>query len=143
MPWKKKIFAIAVVLLLFLGDYLYWTVPISLEKKLPEEVFDSMDMQLFYYDQYFVQKEIPVDGASLQAALDAVAQTEVTRRPKFGTMSQSFFYLYFHYPDGYTRVMVEENGELIVTPDHLKDKNLYFDGGEELYQALLALMKVS
>ena len=139
MSRKKKILVFLVILLLFLGDYLYWTVPFSLEKKLPEEIHDSLGMQLFYYDQFFDQKEIQVEVSDVKTVLEAVKHTEVTRKPKFGTMSQPFFYLYFHYPDGYTRVMAEENGNIIVTPDHLKDRNIYCDGGEELYRALLAL----
>ena len=142
MSRKKKalaVLAVLLILLILLCDYLYWTAPLSLEKQMPEEIFDSTKLQLFYYDEFFDSEEIPVEEADLQTVLDGVAQTEVTRKPKFGTMSQSFFYLYFYYYDGYTRVMVEENGEIIVTPDHLKDRNLYFDGGEELYRALLAL----
>lgn len=140
MSRKKKILVFLAILLLFLGDYLYWTVPFSLEKKLPEEIFDSARVQVFYYDQFFVAEEIPVEASDVKTVLEAVKHTEVTRKPKFGTMSQPFFYLYFYYPDGYTRVMAEENGNIIVTPDHLKDRNIYFDGGEELYQALLALV---
>lgn len=139
MSQKKKIFVILAIVLLLLGDFLYWTAPLSLKKQMPEEIFDSARIQLFYYDQFFDSEEIPVEEAALAAVLEAVEGTQVTRKPKFGTMSQPFFYLYFYYYDGYTRVMVEENGEIILTPDHLKDKNLYFDGGKELYRALLAL----
>ena len=140
MSRKKSLLVIFCVLLLLLGDYLYWTVPLVLKKEMPEEVYDSVKMQLFYYDQFFDQKEIPVEDAALTTVLEAVEQTEVTRRPKSGTMSEPFFRLFLYYPDGYTMLTVVENGKISLNPRIADRQVLYFDGGEELYQTLLTLV---
>jgi len=136
---KKKLLVFFSVILLLLGDYLYWTLPRPLNTDLPEEIYSSVKADLIYYDRYFTPKDIEVDEAQLADILNALAQTEVTRRPKFRTMSQPFFYLYLYYPDGYTVMTVVENGNLVVTPNMYRDRHVYFDGGEELYQVLLGL----
>ena len=141
MSWKKKILTVLAVLLLLLCDYLYWTVELPLTDKLPEAVQSTMDVQLIYYDDFFTSREITVEQEAVANILNTLEKTVVTRRPKFGTMSQSFFYLYLHYYDGYTRLLVVENGDISADPDHLSDKRIYFDGGEELFQTLLALTK--
>ena len=139
MSWKKKILPVLAVLLLLLWDYLYWTGGFSLGEKLPEAVQNTMDVQLVYYDDLFTSREITVEQEAVADILNAVEKTVVTRRPKFGTMSQPFFYLYLYYPDGYSRLLVVENGNISADPDMRSDRRIYFDGGEELYQTLLAL----
>lgn len=141
MSWKKKILTVLAVLLPFLCDYLYWTVELPLTDKLPEAVQGTMDVQLIYYDDFFTCREITVEQEAVANILNTLEKTVVTRRPKFGTMSQPFFYLYLYYPDGYTRILVVENGNISAEPDYLSDKRIYFDGGEELFQTLLVLTK--
>ena len=136
---KKKWIVILSVLFLLLADFLYWTAELPLRRKLPEMTEDTAKVQLFYYDETFASREILVEEGDIENLLGTVAGTSVTRRPKFATMSQPFFYLYLYYPDGYTRVLVVENGDVSLEPDMRSDKRLYFDGGEELYQTLLAL----
>jgi len=139
MSWKKKLLAILAVLLLLGCDYLYWTLELPLADKLPEAVQNTMGVQLFYYDDFFTSREITVEQEAVADILNALEGTAVTRCPKFGTMSQPFFYLYLHYPNGYTRLLVVENGDISADPDMDSDRRIYFDGGEELFQALLPL----
>ena len=136
---KKKWIVILSVLFLLLADFLYWTAELPLRRKLPEMTEDTAKVQLFYYDETFASRELLVEEGDIEKLLGTVAGTSVTRRPKFSTMSQPFFYLYLYYPDGYTRILVVENGDVSLEPDMRSDKRLYFDCGEELYQALLAL----
>ena len=114
MSWKKKILTVFAVLLLLLCDYLYWTVELPLMEKLPDEIQNTVSVQLFYYDEHFTSGEIAVGEEAVADILNALEGTTVTRRPKFGTMSQHFFYLYLHYYDGYTRLLVVENGVIHV-----------------------------
>lgn len=137
MSRRKKLLTVLAVLFLLLGDYLYWTVPMPLGSCLPDTVWNSTNAQLTGYDSLFTPREIAVETDMVEGILDAVKQTEVTRRPKFGTMSEPFFYLYLYYPDGYTRMTVVANGNISVDPDYRSDRRLYFDGGEELYRVLL------
>lgn len=135
----KKLRTVLVVLLLFLGDYLYWTLPLPLDSCLPEAVHSSVKAELIGHDSFFTPQTIEVETDMVTDILDAVKRTEVTRRPRFGSMSEPFFYLYLYYPDGYTRMTVVENGDISVVPDHLSDRQIYFDGGDELYRTLLQL----
>ena len=136
MSRKKKSLAFLVIGILLLADYLYWTVPIPLDRCLPEAVWDSTNAQLICYDSFFTPRNMEVETDLVEGILDAVKQTEVTRRPRSGTMSEPFCYLYLYYPDGYTRILVVQNGNISVVPDHGSDRQFYFDGGEELYRYL-------
>jgi len=135
----KKLLTVLVVLLLFSGDYLYWTISLPLDRCLPEAVYDSVKAELIGHDSFFTPRSIDVETDMVMDILDAVKRTAVTRRPKFVSMSEPLFYLYLYYPDGYTRMTVVENGDISVVPDHRSDRQIYFDGGEELYHALLQL----
>jgi len=136
MSRRKKLLSILAVVLLLLGDYLYWTFPMSLDRCLPKAVYGSTNADLIGYDSFFTPRNVELETDWVKGILDAVKQTEVTRRPKFGTMSEPFFYLYLYYPDGYTRMTVVANGNISVDPDYRSDRRLYFDGGEELYRVL-------
>ena len=136
---RKKLLAALAITALFLGDYLYWTLPQPLDRCLPGAVYSSEKADLIRYDAVFDSEKIDADEAALEAIFQALREAEVTRRPKFSTMSQPFFYLYLYYPDGYTCLTVVENGSISVVPDHRSDRRLYFDGGEELFDALQEL----
>ena len=136
MSRRKKLLTLLAVLLLFLADYLYWTVKRPLNACLPDAVYSSVKADLIYYDTFFDSRHIEADERMLAEILQAIDRSEVTRRPKFSTMSEPFFYLYLYYPDGYTCMTVVQNGYIAVTPDYRSDRRLYFDGGEELYQYL-------
>ena len=137
---KKKLFPILLILLLLLTDYLYWTVEFPLSHKTPEEAQNAEEAQLWYYDEFATPHEIIVSEEDLPEILQALDADKVTRRPKFATMSDPFFYLYLHYPYGYTCMTVVENGDISINPYYDSDKRLYFDGGRELYQTLFRLV---
>lgn len=139
MSRKKKLLAVLSVALLFLCDYLYWTLPLPLDSCLPEAVYGSVKVELIGHDSFFTPRTIELETNMVTDILDTLKQTAVTRRPKFSSMSEPFFYLYLYYPDGYTRMTVVENGDISVVPDHRSDRQIYFDGGEELYHVLLQL----
>ena len=136
MSRRKKLLMVLAVVLLFLGDYLYWTGKRPLNACLPDAVYSSVKADLIYYDTFFDSRHIEADDAMLAEILQAIDRVEVTRRPKFNTMSEPFFYLYLYYPNGYTRITIVQNGDISVVPDHRSDRQLYFDGGEGLYQYL-------
>ena len=136
MSRKKKLLAVLSVALLFLCDYLHWTIPLPLDSCLPEAVYGSVKVELIGHDSFFTPRTIAVETDMVTDILDALKQTAVTRRPKFVSMSEPFFYLYLYYPDGYTRMTVVANGNISVDPDYRSDRRLYFDGGEELYRVL-------
>ena len=139
MSRKKKLLVVLTVFFLLLGDYLYWTVNLPLDSCLPELVYSSVKADLTYHDTFFIPRGIEVEEDMVTEILDAVKQTEVTRRPKFSSMSEPFFYLYLYYPDGYTRMTIVENGNVSVVPDMRSDRQFYFDGGRELYRTLLQI----
>ncbi len=136
MSWKKRLLVIAAVLLLFLGDYLYWTAPISLGKQLPAKVWGKA--QLWYYDDGLIDStEIQVTEEDFGTIAAALENTRVTRRPRFQTMSQPWFYLVVQRPDGALVILtIVENGDIAVDPG--TGGKQYYDSGEELYQVLLA-----
>ena len=138
MSRKKRILAIFAVVLLFLGDYLYWTVPVSFGKAVAKESW--VGAQLWWYDEHFDSHEITIDETTLLQILSDIEGTEVTRRPKFLGMSQPYFMLYLYHSNGYPySLTIVENGCISITPEMDTDRRKYFDGGGELYQALLAL----
>lgn len=140
---KKHIKGIAAVFLccaLLLADFLYWTVSFSLGPKLPREAVTKV--QLWYYDEYFDSHELSVEGDALEALVSAVKTERVTKRPSFRTMSDPYFYLLLYCGDGYPSALtIVENGDISLDTEIVSDRRQYFDSGEELYQALLALRK--
>ncbi len=135
MSGKKKLLTILVILLLFLGDYLYWTAPLSLGKQLPAKVWGKT--QLWHYDEGILDStEIELAEEDFGKIAAALENTRVTRRPKFQTMSQPWFYLVMQRPDGALVILtIVENGDIAVDPG--TGRKQYYDSGEELYQLLL------
>lgn len=58
-------------------------------------------------------------------------------------MSQPFFYLFLYSEDGYARITVVENGDIVLNPRISDKRELYFDGGEELFAILKGMMNRS
>lgn len=141
MDRKKKVFAVVAVFLLLLGDYLYWSIPFSFGKVLPQESWTKV--QLWYYDEHFDSREILVEEEWIERILTTAAGTTVTNRPRFRTMSQPFFYLFLYHPNGYTRITVVENGDIDLNPRISDQRELYYDGGEELFAVLKGVMERS
>lgn len=138
MRRKKHFFCILAVLLLILGDCLYWTLPLSLERAIPDE--DWNQAELLYFDEYFNMREITLDEGTLQQILTSLSTARVSNGPRFHTMSQPYFLLYLYSDEGYPcSLTIVENGDISVTDDWVTDHRKYFDGGEELYEYLRML----
>lgn len=138
MSWKKKLLAIFVCLLLFLGDFLYWTIPFSFGKVLPEENWAKA--QLWYYDEHFEMREIPIDESTLQQIVTSLKGGQVTNRPRSRFRSLPDFELYLYSNRSLPcSINISDNGDISVAAELDTDHRKYFDGGQELYQALLAL----
>ena len=138
MSRKKKLLVMLALLLPFLADYLYWTTPFSLGKVLPEENWAKA--QLWYYDEHFDVREIPIDESALQQIVISLKGGQVTNRPRSRLRSLPDFELYLYAE----RILpcsinISENGNISVAAELDTDHRKYFDGGQELYQALLAL----
>lgn len=141
MPRQKKLLVIAAVLLLLLGDYLYWTIPFSLGKAVPNENWNGA--QLWYYDEHFDMQEIPIAETALQQLLTCLKTEKVTHRPRFRGMSQPYFQLYLYHGEGYPcSVTIVENGDISIAAEFDTDHRTYFDSGEELYRNLLSMTDV-
>lgn len=138
MSRKKMLFGIFAALLLLLGDFLYWTLPFSLGKAVPDENWNRA--QLWYYDEHFAVRELVIDETAVQRIVTNINAEKVTNRPRFHTMSQPYFLLYLYCDEGYPcSLTIVENGDISVTDDWVTDHRKYFDGGEELYEYLRIL----
>lgn len=135
--FRKICIAICVLALVIAGLYLYWETEIPLTNMLPDE--DWTKVQLFVGDPGVGESEW--EGAlAPEDILAAVNQTKVTRGPEFSGMSQPYFHLYLIHENGYpTTITAVENGQVAVAIEMDFDNYRYYEGGEELYQALLAL----
>jgi len=139
MSRKKKLLILAAIALLFLADFLYWTVHFSFEKALPDENWTKA--QLWYYDEHFDMREILLDEADLGQVVTSLKGGQVTNRPRFRTLSQPYFQLYLYSDKGYpTSITIVENGDISIAEQLDTDHRKYFDGGEELFAILKGLM---
>lgn len=135
MSKRWRIVAVLAVLLLFLGDYLYWTTPFYLKRVIPGEEWTKA--QLWYYNEHFDAQEILVDGETLQKIMSGFNAERVTNRPGFRTLSQPYFMLYLYYDEGCPcSVTIVENGDISIAAELDTDHRKYFDGGEELFEYL-------
>lgn len=134
---KKILIVVLVPLLLAMASWLYWETEISLTELIPDEQWTKV--QLFIGDPGVGETEWE-DTLSLEDILAAVNQTKVTRGPEFPGMLQPYFRLYLIHEDGYpTAITVVENGQVSIAAELDFDNYRYYEGGEELYQALLEL----
>ena len=142
MSPKKKILVILAIALLFLADFLYWTVPFSLDRAIPEDNWTRV--QLWYYDEHFDMREILVDNADLEQIVTSLKGGQVTNRPRFRTLSQPYFLLCLYSEDGYpTSITIVENGDVSMAVQLDTDHRTYYDGGEELFAILKGMMNRS
>ena len=142
MSPKKKILVILAIALLFLADFLYWTVSFSLDRAIPEDNWTRV--QLWYYDEHFNMREILVEDEQIGQIVSAAQGTTVTNRPRFRTLSQPYFLLYLYSEDGYpTSITIVENGDVSVAAQLDTDHRTFYDGGEELFAILKGMMNRS
>ena len=134
---KKKILILLAVLLILAADWFYWTQSLSLSRQLPAKVWGQA--QLWHCNEnWFDGPEIVLEEGEYGRIAAALENARVTRRPKFNIVSAPWFYLIMQRPDGALVILtVGENGDISVDPG--TGKKQYYDGGEELYQALLSL----
>ena len=131
---KKKILAIAVVFLILAADFFYWNHGLSLGQQLPARVWGKAELYFRYDTEVELSEE---DFGFLAAALE---NTSVTRRPKFQTISDPWFYLVMQRHDGALVILtIVENGDIVMDPG--TGKKQYYDNGEELYQVLTQFTK--
>ena len=132
---KKKIVTVIAVFLLLTANFLYWTAGLSLSRQLPARVWGKA--QLWHYNEsYLDSEEIPLTEEDFGFLAAALENTRITRRPKFQTMSDPWFYLVMQRHDGALVILtIVENGDIAVDPG--TGKKQYYDSGEELYQSLL------
>ena len=106
-------------------------------QQLPAKVWGKA--QLWHYTEGFLDsEEIEITEEDFGFLAAALENTRVTRRPKFQTMSDPWFYLVMQRHDGALVILtIVENGDIAVDPG--TGEKQYYDGGEELYQSLLTL----
>ena len=142
MARKKKLPVLLVVLMLLLADFLYWTVPFSLDRAIPEDNWTRV--QLWYYDEHSDMREILVEDEQIGQIVSAAQGTTVTNRLRFRTLSQPYFLLYLYSEDGYpTSITIVENGDVSMAVQLDTDHRIYYDGGEELFAILKGMMNRS
>ena len=130
---KKKLLTIAVVFLILAADFFYWNCGLSLGRQLPARVWGRAELYFGYDTEVKLTEE---DFGVLAAALE---NTRVTRRPKFQTMSDPWFYLVMQRHDGALVILtIVENGDIAMDPG--TGKKQYYDNGEELYRVLMQFM---
>ena len=136
---KKKILTIAVVFLILAADFFYWNYGLSLGQQLPARVWGKA--QLWHYNEdYLDSTEIELTEEDFGFLAAALENTRITRRPKFQTMSDPWFYLVMQRHDGALVILtIVENGDIAVDPG--TGRKQYYDNGEELYQVLIQFMK--
>ena len=134
---KKKVFVIAAVFLILAADFFYWNHGLPLGRQLPARVWGKA--QLWYYSDGFLDsEEIEITEEDFGFLAAALENTSVTRRPRFQTMSDPWFYLVMQRHDGALVILtIVENGDIAVDPG--TGKKQYYDSGQELYQSLLTL----
>lgn len=134
---KKKFLILLLVLALVVADVLYWTAGLSLGQQLPARVWGKA--QLWHYNKdYLDSEEIEITEEDFGFLAAALENTRITRRPKFQTMSDPWFYLVMQRHDGALVILtVVENGDIAMDPG--TGKKQYYDGGQEFYQSLLTL----
>lgn len=130
---KKKLLILFLILALIVADIFYWTHSLSLGQRLPVKVWGKAELFFGYDTEVELTEE---DFGVLAAALE---NTRVTRRLKFQTMSDPWFYLVMQRHDGALVILtVVENGDISVDPG--TGRKRYYDNGEELYQILMQFM---
>ena len=140
MARKKKLPVLLVVLMLLLADFLYWTVPFSLDRAIPEDNWTRV--QLWYYDEHFNMREILIDNADLEQIVTSLKGGQVTNRPRSRFRSLPDFELYLYSDSSLPcAINISENGNISVAAELDTDHRKYFDGGEEMYQVLLTLIR--
>lgn len=135
---KGKILLIALCVLLLVGVslWLYWETELPLMEQIPDERWVKLD---FSVGEPGVE-EYGITPPALEDVLSAIADTRVTRYSEIRGLSYPYFRLLLYKGEAYpTLIYVQENGWVTIAEELDFDHYRYYEGGEELYQALLEL----
>ena len=133
---KMLLIALCVLLLLGVSLWLYWETDLPLMEQIPDEEWVKLEFSIGEpgADEYGI---IP---PALDAVLTAIADTRVTRHSEIRGLSYPYFRLVLYKGEAYpTLIYVQENGWVTIAEELDFDHYRYYEGGEELYQALLKL----
>ncbi len=136
MKNKTALLAICVLLLVLCAAlWMYWERQIPMIELLPEEDWVKLDMRIS--EAGTGDREI--DPPELEKVLEAIGKAKVTRGPEYKDVSGSFR-LALYKGEGYpTVIYVSEDGKIAIAAEMDVDNWRYYEGGEELYKALLEL----
>ncbi len=134
---KKVLLAICVLLLVLCAAlWMYWESKIPMIELIPDADWIKLDMSIS--EAGIGDREI--DPPELEKVLEAIGKTKVTRGPEDRDVSGSFR-LALYKGEGYpTVIYVAEDGKIAIAAEMDVDNWRYYEGGEELYQALLELI---
>ena len=135
----KTIIAVALLALVMAGIWFYNNQVILLADQIPEEVWKY---QIFITDVPAGEAEdAQVDQQDLDAILDAVRKTYVTRGPKKDYVSDHAYSLYLYPYEGYpTLIIVNSDGTIALAQNLDLDHYRYYKDGGELYSALTKIL---
>ena len=133
---KKALLAICVLLLVLCAAlWMYWERQIPMIELLPDE--DWVKLEMSFSEAGTGDREM--DPPELGKVLEAIGKTNVTRGPEYKDVSGSFR-LALYKGEGYpTVIYVAEDGKIAIAAEMDVDNWRYYEGGEELYEALLEL----
>lgn len=133
---KKVTILIAAFVLLISGLWIYWEREIPLMELLPDASWTKA--RLLAGDSDSQKREQEFASPPLDEILAAVNVTKVTWDGKNPYLSDKYFQLYLYREDGDpTVIYVKDTGQIIIATD--LDHYRYYEGGEELYEALSAI----
>jgi hypothetical protein len=135
---KAKMLLIAVCVLLLLGVslWLYWETDLPLMEQIPDEQWAKLEISVGDPGE----GDTKIDPPALESVLTAIADTQVTRHSEIRGLSYPYFRLLLYKGEAYpTLIYVQENGWVTIAEELDFDHYRYYEGGEELYQALLKL----
>lgn len=134
---KLVILMIAAIALVVLSVSLYEATPVSMSDILPDDHWTRA--QLFLYRSNETQA-MDIEGVGLEQLLAVLDAAVVNNGTKFTGMSPPYFHIHLAESDGPgTLIYVLENGRIAIAVDCDTENYKYYEGGAELYQAVLQL----
>ena len=115
----------------------YWTEPFLVSDFLPEENWTAVTVSRENPGTW----ESEMTGEDLDHILRLLDLAVVDRSPELRVLDQPYFELWLHSPDrARTLIYVMEDGRGAVAVAMDRENYRYFEGGEELYSALMELL---
>ena len=134
---KVLLIAVGVLLILSLSAWIYWETPLSLADRLPQERWVSLE---FAVGDPGIE-EYGIQPPALEAVLDAIGETRVSRYSELEGLYYPYFRLLLYKGEAYpTLLYVQKNGWITLAEGLDFDHSRYYEGGEELYRALMELV---